>query len=225
MTPEMFRKLAALGLSHEQMAGVLEVFDEHAQQLDGAEEERKAKGRERWRRWDCKRKANVSQHEQTLANSSRASVARGLDNLQTKKISGEEKKEERSAAAPRGDLADFRSELSSILDPERIEALVAVRRKKGATMTANTGRLLVAAIQRCNVPPAEVADEMALRNWTSVKPDWLESKSSPAQRSTSPPRERSVSDVLREMASGTYSGPPDHEPAYPTIEASFSRRN
>jgi hypothetical protein len=105
-------------------------------------------------------------------------------------ISGKQEEKKTRAAVPRGDLADFKSELSSILDPERVEAIVAVRRKKGATMTANTGRLLVTAIRKCPLSPAEVADEMALRNWTSVKPEWLERTQRP---STGPP---------------PYSGPP-----------------
>lgn len=105
MTPEQFRKLAALGLTHEQMAGVLEVFDDGLR----AEEERKAKGRERWHRWNDKRKANVSKHEQTLANDSCASATRGEDNLQTQKISGKDKKQDSlGACAPQRDFfAEF----------------------------------------------------------------------------------------------------------------------
>lgn len=44
MTPEMFRKLAALGLSHEQMAGVLEIIEDEA-------EARKEKARVRVQKW------------------------------------------------------------------------------------------------------------------------------------------------------------------------------
>src|SRR5690606_12191588 len=117
------------------------------------------------------------------------------DSSSKKDITGT--KEEDSAAKPRSDLADFKAELSSILDPQRIEAIVAVRRKKGAVMTANTGQLLVKAIQRCPIPPNEVADEMALRNWTGIKPEWLEPKS---QKSGQQQKHKTVADLFREEA-------------------------
>lgn len=44
MTPDTFRKLAALGLTHDQMAGVLEIFEADA-------ETRKEKARSRVQKW------------------------------------------------------------------------------------------------------------------------------------------------------------------------------
>lgn len=99
MSPDVFRKLAALGLDHDQMAGVLEIMDAAAKAAADADEARKAKGRERWHRWQDKRQSNVSQHEQTLANDSHASVTRVEDNLLTKKISGQEEKKDTSPPA------------------------------------------------------------------------------------------------------------------------------
>ena len=104
MSPDVFRKLAALGLDHDQMAGVLEIMDAAAKAAADADEARKAKGRERWHRWQEKRQSNVSQHEQTLANDSRASVTRVEDNLLTKKISGKEEREEKTRVARPGFL-------------------------------------------------------------------------------------------------------------------------
>lgn len=148
----------------------------------------------------------------------------GLDNLQTTEITGQKENKKDSAAAPRSDLADFRSELSAILDHDRIEALVAVRRKKGATMTGNTGRLLVAAIRRCSQSPAEVADEMALRNWTGVKPEWLEPKSPPQRQANGPPR--NDLDRMNAALDSLISGQPNEPDIHPrTIDASFERRD
>lgn len=49
------------------------------------------------------------------------------------------------------------------------------------------------------------------------------------RQSSPPPRERTVSDALAEMAAGTWKGPPGlrtiDEPDFPTIETSFSRRD
>jgi hypothetical protein len=55
-----------------------------------------------------------------------------------------------------------------------------------------------------------------------VKPEYLRDRK---QQTTAPPRERSVSDVFREIAAGTYSGPSDDDSHFQTIDASFSRRN
>lgn len=217
----MFRKLAALGLSHEQMAGVLAVFEEQEKTVADADEARKKQGRERWHRWNEKRKqtlANVSQREQTLANDLRESVARGEDNLQTKKISGQEEKKD-SAAKPRVDLDAFRAELSPILDIERIEALIAVRRKKGATMTPHAGRLLAKALRQCPDPCA-AADEMVLRNWTGIKPEWLQSRSSAPRQSTDPPHQLDRVNAILDEIQGK-----SHVPQHtgPSIDGSVER--
>lgn len=159
-----------------------------AEQSD-ALEKRRAADRDRQAK---KRACHVTSRDVTVTGSSHMRVEVSSSK---KYITG--KKELDSAAAPRGDLADFKSELSSILDPERIEAIAAVRRKKGATMTANTGRLLVAAIRCCPLSPGEVADEMALRNWTSVKPEWLETKSQSQKQKSKP---QTVGDLFREEA-------------------------
>jgi hypothetical protein len=100
MKPETFRKLAALGLSTEQMAGVLEI-------MEAETEERRAKGRKRWREWDDRRKqtlANVGQQQQTTANDSRGGVTHGLDITSNLEISGEDKKDTSpSARSKRGE--------------------------------------------------------------------------------------------------------------------------
>jgi hypothetical protein len=96
MTPDMFRKLAALGLSHEQMAGVLEIFEADA-------ETRKEKARTRVQRWRDKKRdetqRNVTEHNETQQAGSCEGVTRGEDNLQTKKISGQEEKKDTSPPA------------------------------------------------------------------------------------------------------------------------------
>lgn len=53
--------------------------------LSKADEERKAKGRERWRKWKESNGANVSKHEQTLANSSKR-LTRVEDNNKTNNL-------------------------------------------------------------------------------------------------------------------------------------------
>jgi hypothetical protein len=53
MTPDMFRKLEALGLTVAQIAGVVEIFNESA-------EPRRASGRDRQQRWREKNKAKLN---------------------------------------------------------------------------------------------------------------------------------------------------------------------
>jgi hypothetical protein len=89
----------------------------------------------------------------------------------------------RSVSSSAKDLSDFRSALAPILDAETIETLVQSRRKKRAAINGNAGGLLVRALQRC--PDVQIAaDEMALRGWTSVKPEWLtnQARGSPPQK-------------------------------------------
>ncbi len=88
MTPDMFRKLSALGLSNEQMAGVLEIFEAEA-------EKRNEKARARWHKWKSNNPSNVGKRLQTIANNSCAEE----DNLQGKVISGEKEKKEASPSA------------------------------------------------------------------------------------------------------------------------------
>lgn len=165
---DLFRKLSALGLNADQIAGVLDIMDADA-------ESRKAKGRERWHKWKENQTANVSKRLPTTANVS-SQLTRGEDSSSKKQITEKEERKKDSAAKPRGDLDAFKGELSSILDPARVDAIVAVRRKKGATMTAHAGSLLVSALRACP-DAATAADEMVLRNWTGIKPEWLENRS------------------------------------------------
>lgn len=71
------------------------------------------------------------------------------------------------------DVEGFKVAISTVLDVDRVEAICTVRRKKGAVFTAHAGKLLVDALTACP-DPASAADEMVLRNWTSVKPEWLD---------------------------------------------------
>lgn len=96
------------------------------------------------------------------------------------------------------DVEAFKAEIATVLDADRVEALCAVRRKKGATFSAHAGRLLVAALLACP-SPTHAADEMVLRNWTSVKPEWLE-RTTPTRPYGAPPREKTAGEYFNELA-------------------------
>lgn len=92
--------------------------------------------------------------------------------IDSSSLRSEESAPASSRPKAKSDLDAFKAEVSTILDADRVEAICAVRRKKGAVFTAHAGRLLVAALGACP-NPSSAADEMVLRNWTSVKPEWL----------------------------------------------------
>lgn len=60
MSADLFNKLKALGLSMEQVGGVLEIIDAREGAMKAAEEARKAAGRERVQRWREKNKPSVT---------------------------------------------------------------------------------------------------------------------------------------------------------------------
>ncbi len=151
---------------------------------------------EKRRESDRKRQSDKRSRDITLRHSDR--LLTGAKKSSSLEVIGskEGRKKERSPSAA-SDLEAFKTELAPILDPERLDALVAVRRKKGATFSAHAGRLLSKALLACpNV--AAAADEMVVRNWTGIKPDWLESR---AHRSTSPPnRKPTPFDALEQIS-------------------------
>jgi len=193
--PEHYRKLAAAGLDVDQIGIVMDIMAESEASLKAAEEARKSVARERVQRWREKNKADVTLQKRN--GNATVRLTRAEDSSSKKQITEKEERKKDSAAAPRGDLDAFKGELSSILDTARVDAIVAVRRKKGATMTAHAGSLLVKALSACPDPCA-AADEMVLRNWTGIKPEWLESRNSTAPPRT-PPKGRDFNDILDEL--------------------------
>lgn len=211
-------KLATLGLSEAQaeaVAGMLSTVEAATKgEADAVIEKSREKVRVRVQKWRAKQPVtlpNVTERYVTAHAS--APPAPDLENNKTNK----QGRKQDSEPQARGGLADFQAELSSILDAEHVEAICAVRRKKGATFSALAGRGLVKALRACPDINA-AADEMVLRNWTGVKPDWLESRN--RQNGHSPPAHQG--DGYNAVLNGIINGKHD-EHAGPTIDASFDR--
>lgn len=98
MTPEMFRKLSMIGLSHDQMVSVLEIFEEEASA-------RKAKVKARVDKWRAKNKEetlrNVTERSETSPNVTER-LARVEDNHLSKDSSGKKETTSPSARSNRG---------------------------------------------------------------------------------------------------------------------------
>lgn len=78
----------------------------------------------------------------------------------------------RSPIASAKPVDNFREALAPILDSDVIETLIQSRRNKRAAINGNAGALLSKALLRCP-DPRTAAEEMAVRGWTTVKPEWL----------------------------------------------------
>lgn len=168
VSAETLRLLMDAGVEGDELLRIVESIDRTPTKERSANAERQARHR-------AKKAAEIVTNNVTESVTPRVRVE---DNLQTKEITGKGRKK-----TAREDEADFVAAISPILDAERIESLCAVRRKKGATFSAHAGRLLSKALSACpNV--AEAADEMVLRNWTGVKPEWME------KRNNGPPGRR-----------------------------------
>ena len=181
MKPDDYRRLVALGLTPDQIAGVMEIMERD-------DEDRKAKGRARWRKHqENKKNANVSQHEQTLANVPHASATRGEDKTSTQKIEPQESKKEQSAQA----------RLEGVLDPEHAKAVIDHRQRLRKPLTAYAARLLADKLASFPDPNGAV-DRMIERGWQTVYPDEPkpQSRGSPAK----PPSQAEVFTLISERA-------------------------
>lgn len=196
MSPDDFRRLVAAGLNTDQIAVVMEMMDRDARAVAEAEEARKAKGRDRWHRWNDKREPNVSKH---LPNDSRAGVTRVEDNLLPKKISGQ--KENKKEAASLSDVQAFRAELSE-LDTERLDAIVKHRRSKKGQLTALSARLFVKDAAACGMAVSEAVDACISRGWLTVKPEYFAGKN----RATAPPKRDTYVDAMQRILEGRANG-------------------
>jgi hypothetical protein len=199
VSAETLRLLMDAGVDGDDLLRIVESID-NTPKPRSANAERQARHRERLRA------AGVTNNVTNNVTESVTPHVRVEDNLQTKEISGQGKKK-----TARENLADFVSELSSILDADRVQALVEVRRTKGGKLNGHAARLLIAKIRDCGIAPAEAADAMALRNWISIEPEWLGNRKS--SQATAPPPPRNAGELARlELLNGTRNDPPNPEP-------------
>lgn len=188
MSPDHFRRLAAAGLTTEQIALVMEVMGESSSIAEMKLEEHRAKGRERYKRWSENKTTNVSKRSKTLANVAKR-PARVEDKTSTTDIEPQKREEKETRA--RRDIAEFRAEMTGAgLDSDRLEALVSHRRSKRAAMTGHAAKLLIRDIEACRLTLPDGVDTVISRNWIAIKPDWLISKNQrdgPSSQSNSRP--------------------------------------
>lgn len=129
--------------------------------------------------------------------------------------------------SPKGDQkkGSPRQALLAVLDAERADAVLEHRQRMRKPLTTRAAALLAAKFALAPDPNG-AADAMIENGWQGFDPAWLANRQAPRGHSP-PPRDRTVSDVLGEIAAGTWTGPQDknREPDFLTIDASYSRRN
>lgn len=167
---DLFRKLSALGLDPDQIAGVLELMDEEA-------EGRKEKARARWHKWNDKKDgANVSKRLLADANVSSqltSGDARGENNLLTSKITGQEENKKESRAKALSDVEAFKADLMHDASSEQVEAFVKHRKAKNGQNSAYAAKLFRRDAAACSLSISEAIDMAVSRNWLTVKPEYL----------------------------------------------------
>lgn len=155
MSPDDFRRLAAAGLSTDQIAIVMEMFHER-------DEARKADQRARWRKsQENKKNTHVSERELTTANVPHGGVARVEDKPLTQKIEPQQKEQKDTP----------RSRLVAVLDEERAGAVIEHRQRLRKPLTERAAKMLAADLSKFPDPNA-AADRMILKGWLTIDVSW-----------------------------------------------------
>lgn len=195
--------LIAAGVSGDVILATVKAFED--QQSDALERRRES---------DRKRQNEKRSRDVTLRHSDSSLMrdrdARG-DVKQLNIDTNNEVRKDKSAAKPLSDVQAFKAELEPILSSERVDAIVDLRRKKKAPITPHAGKLLVKALKECPDVDA-AADEMVLRNWTGIKPEWLTSRQTSSASSQGPPK-RTIFDAIDDFIERN-----DHEQPGITID-------
>jgi len=200
---EVIIQMATLGLSPEQARSVAEMLSavETATKAEAEVviEQTKEKGRERWRRWDEKRRSNADKRLQTLdgvSKHSRAGDTRGLDKPLITVIEPQDKK----TSHTQSDVAAFQAALAGDVDGETLAEFIKVRRKKRGALTGYSAKLFREDAAACSMTVQQAARECVRSSWITVKPEYFASR---RRAGPTPIPKRTVAqaadDLLREM--------------------------
>ena len=168
MSPDDFKRLVAAGLSTDQIAVVMEIMDREAKAFAEANENRKAKARERVARWREKHYSDVTETSPKVTERLTGAGARVEDKTSTQKIEPQEENKTRGSR----DVSEFRAAFPD-LDAERLDALVKLRKVKRGQLTGHAARLFRRDAADCGLGISEAVDTCISRNWITVKPEWL----------------------------------------------------
>jgi len=169
------KHMLAANMPHDAILRAVEDMEAGLQKDEQAERRRES-DRERKRAKRLRNSADSTDKTDAL----RGGDARVEDKTSNLDNNTEEKKETARGAVA-GDLQEFRSALSPLVDAERLESYVKHRKAKRGQLTGHAARLFLADAAACSMSPAEAVDACISRNWITVKPEYF------AGRSRAPP--------------------------------------
>jgi hypothetical protein len=205
MSAETFRRLAAIGLTIEQIGSVLEIMDEQKAGLVAEAEARKATVRQRVQRWRDRQKDGVTLPKRNGNVTVR--LARVEDNSSKKEITG--KKEESASASPSAPKRASRLPADWIIPDEWLDEAVAAGLPRQRALS-EADRMKNWSLSAKN--GAKLDWRAAWRNWFKDK-----AEQQFVARSQSPPTHAEhVNATLDRIINGK-----SHEP--PTVDASYER--
>lgn len=168
LTPDDFKRLAAAGLSTDQIALVMEMMERDAKAYADAEEARKSKGRERMAKWRLERHRNVTVQSPNV----REPLTRAVeDKPLPKDIEPQDKKTSRTS-----DVDAFVAGLTPDVPGEILTDFVKVRRKKRGALTGYAAKLFREDAAACSMSVADAAKECVRSSWITVKPEYFASR-------------------------------------------------
>lgn len=179
MKPEDFKRLAAAGLTTDQIALVMEMMERDAKAYADAEEARKSKGRERMARWRLERHRNVT----VQSPNAREPLARAVEDKPLPTVT---EPKDKKHTAPSRDEDAFRGGLMPDVPFDLVTEFIKVRRKKRGAITGYAAKLFREDAAACGMTVAEAAKECVRSSWITVKPDYFASRQ---RAGPAPPRQ------------------------------------
>ena len=193
---DLMEKMLEAGAPIEAVTIAIKAVESVKRELDSVIEhnrstvrERVKKHRENKRLESCNVTETLQKRYSNDTVTSRASAHAGSNILpsEPKGSSGDIKNlEPNGSSQKKSGNSDFRAVLQGQTDDERIEAILAHRRTKRASMTAHSAKLFLRDAAAAGLSVSEAIDTCISRNWITVKADWL-ANSIPHRQSTSPP--------------------------------------
>ena len=172
ITAAVLDAMLASGCTADQIvAAVKASLSDHAATRDERDDRRRELAKARQQRRRDKLKAAPVTRDVTPAPRARVED-KPLTTVQEPQLLFEEKKAEKPSGR---DAAEFRAAFPD-LDPERLEALIKLRKAKRAPLSAYAAKLFRADLEKCGLSITAGADLVISRNWLTVKPEWLQGR-------------------------------------------------
>lgn len=193
LTPHVIDAMLAAGCTAEQIGAAVKA----AMREDG-ESQADRRERDRIRKRDQRAREKFSKNNDRVHSVTRTN-ADAVDNPSDKEAPHTPKEINSPRSDPKGSSLTPRAALEAVLDAERAGAVLDHRQRLRKPLTAHAAKLLAGKLAR-SADPNAAADAMVANGWQGFEPEWLESRTTPQQRATAPPRKPNAFDALDEIS-------------------------